>query len=250
MDRAAESKDLWSVEEVARYLGVRPTTVYQWCREGRLPALKLGKVWRIRRSALDAFLSRSEHNPTLVGQLRAFLRVPDHVIAIAETSRLLHRLDAAFFQVGEAAGGLLVKFTGGEREPVSVLRTEFEGFGLAVTQLEQEGRMRFSPEVDPRSGRAMALQELLRAEAETGRVIWAAFDWTEDVTLEMALQQQEALAAVIQGAPLVVKTAVLEQVAIDWPTALLRQAQMGHMSTIWLSEAGLALSRVTPLPAT
>jgi excisionase family DNA binding protein len=249
MHRGDDSKDLQTVEEVAAYLGVRPTTVYQWCREGRLPALKLGKVWRIRRSALDAFLRQSEHNPSLVGQLRAFLRVPDHLIGIAETTALLHRLDAAFFQVGEASGGLLVKFTGDEHAPDSVLRTEFERYGLAVTKLEQEGRMRFSPEVDPRSGRAVALQELLRTEAERGRVIWACFDWTEDVSLETALQQQEALSAVIEGAPLVVNTAVLEQKTEEWPGPLMRRARLSHLGTIWLTEAGLSLSRVTPVPS-
>jgi hypothetical protein len=39
----------------------------------------------------------------------------------------------------------------------------------------------------------------------------ACFDWTEDVSLETALGQQEALSGVIDAAPLVVKTAVLEQ---------------------------------------
>jgi excisionase family DNA binding protein len=248
--RGDDSEGLQSVEEVAEYLGMRPTTVYQWCREGRLPALKLGKVWRVRRSALDAFLRQSEHNPTLVGQLRAFLRVPDHVLCIAETSALMHRLDAAFFQVGEASGGLLVKFTAGEGTPDTVLRKEFERYGLAVARLEEEGRMRFSPETDPRSGRSLAIQELLRSEADSGRVIWACFDWTEDVSLEAALKQQEALSDVIAAAALVVNTTVLEETTEEWPGRMMRRARVGHLGTIWLTEAGLSLSRVTPLPST
>jgi len=146
-------RDLLSAEEVASYLGLRVTTVYQWCREGRLPALKVGKGWRIRRSALDTFLKHSEYSPTLVGQLRAFLRVPDHVVVIAKNPELIHRLDAAFYQVGEAAGGLLVKFTGGEQVSDSVLRHELERHGVEVARLEREGRMRLIPEIDPRSGR-------------------------------------------------------------------------------------------------
>ena len=98
-------KELLGVAEVAEYLGVGAVTVYRWCREGRLPCLKVGRSWRIRREALEDFLRRGERAATLVGQLRGFLGVPDCVIAVAETPELLHQLDAAFMQVGRRAGG-------------------------------------------------------------------------------------------------------------------------------------------------
>lgn len=93
-------KELLGVTEVAEYLGVGTVTVYRWCREGRLPCLKVGRSWRIRREALEDFLRRGERSATLVGQLRGFLGVPDCVIAVAETPELLRQLDAAFMQVG------------------------------------------------------------------------------------------------------------------------------------------------------
>jgi len=97
-----EQKDLLSAEDVARYFGVGQMTVYRWCKEGRLRCIKLGKHWRIRREALEDFLRQHEHSTTLVGQLGSFLRVPDNVLAIAQNIDILHRLDAAFFRVGEA----------------------------------------------------------------------------------------------------------------------------------------------------
>jgi excisionase family DNA binding protein len=97
-------------EEVARLVGVKETTVWRRCREGRLPCLKVGKHWRIRRAVLEDFPRESERPRTLVGQLGSFLRVPDKVLVVAEDVELLHRLDAAFFRVAEARGGLLVKF--------------------------------------------------------------------------------------------------------------------------------------------
>jgi excisionase family DNA binding protein len=48
------------VSEVANVLGLRPVTIYRWCRSGRLPCVKIGKEWRISRSALDDIL---HHNP-------------------------------------------------------------------------------------------------------------------------------------------------------------------------------------------
>ena len=60
-------EELLGVAEVANYLGVGTVTVYRWCREGRLPCLKVGKSWRIRQEALEDFLSRGERPATLVG---------------------------------------------------------------------------------------------------------------------------------------------------------------------------------------
>ena len=115
----ARDKELLAATDVAELIGVKETTVYRWCKEGKLPCLKVGKHWRIRREALEDFLKRSESSRTLVGQLDFFLRVPDNVLSIAQNIDILRRLNAAFFRVGEARGGLLVKFYAGRR----ILRT-------------------------------------------------------------------------------------------------------------------------------
>ncbi len=242
-------KDLLSVEEVAGYLGVGPVTIYRWCREGRLPCLKIGKSWRVRREALDDFLRQRERSATLVGRLRSFLEVPDNVIGVTQNLALLHRLDAAFFRVGEARGGLLVKYVGGEpHASLDDLRGALDRHGLDVARLEEEGRFRFVLEPEP-SGRAEALRGLLDEEAGRGRSIWVSFDWAQQVDLATALRQQEAVTELVEDGQLVIKTALLERVADDWPPATQRRAQTLHSGTIWLSEAGLALSRVTPLPS-
>ena len=149
--RAARTPEteLLGAEEVAGLVGVKETTVYKWCKEGKLPCLKVGKHWRIRREALEDFLKQRERSTTLVGQLSSFLQVPDNVIAIAQNRDLLHRLDAAFFRGGEARGGLLVKFYGGEDQSEDELRAEFEENGLHVGRLEREGRFLMRPEEDP-----------------------------------------------------------------------------------------------------
>ena len=46
---------------------------------------------------------------------------------------------------------------------------------------------------------------------------------------------------------LVVKTPMLEKVTDGWPAEELRLAQPAPTGTIWLSEAGLSLSRYTVL---
>ncbi|HET9964736.1 MAG TPA: hypothetical protein VFQ10_05030, partial [Rubrobacter sp.] len=75
-----------------------------------------------------------------------------------------------------------------------------------------------------------------------------SFNWAEHVDLETAISQQEALTALLEANQLVVKTAVLEEIADGWPAKAQRRTRESHTGTIWLSEAGLSLSRVTPVP--
>jgi len=247
-DRYAQ-KDLLSTEDVARYMGVGAVTVHRWCREERLPCPKIGKHWRIRRESLESFLEQSERSESLVGRLRPFLEVPDNVLVVAQDREMMHRLDAAFFQVGEAQGGALVKYVGGELwDSLDDARTDLEHHGLEVRRLEEEGRFRFVSEPDPQGGRVEELRRLLSEEADSGRSVWVSFDWLEQIDLEAALKQQQALRQIVQEGKLVLKTAVLEEVVDEWPGKMVRRAQVLHGGTIWLSESSLALSRVTPPP--
>ena len=246
--RSTEKMELLSAEDVALLMGVKETTVWRWCREGRLPCLKVGKHWRIRQEALENFLEQSERSGTLVGQLGSFLRVPDNVLAIAQNIDILHRLDAAFFRVGEARGGLLVKFYGGEVHSEDELRAELQKNSLEVWRLEQEGRFLLRPEEDPLDGREEALGRLLEEKASEGRTVWASFDWVMEVDLDTALEQQERLTEIVDDRQLVVKTAALEEAVEGWSSAELRRAQSSHSATILATERGLSLSRATPMP--
>lgn len=51
--------DLWSVKRVAEYLGVSERTVYERVRSGELPAVRIGRVWRVRPDDVEDWLARS-----------------------------------------------------------------------------------------------------------------------------------------------------------------------------------------------
>jgi excisionase family DNA binding protein len=246
--RAGET-ELLGAEDVAELVGVKETTVYKWCKEGKLPCLKVGRRWRVRRDALEDFLKRSEHSVTLAGQLGSFLREPDNVLAIAQNMDLLHRLDAAFFRVGEARGGLLVKFYAGEEYSEDKLLADFEQNGLEASRLKREGRLLMRPEEDPLSkGRGEALGRLVLEKADEGRTVWASFNWGRPVNLGIALKQQKGLTELVDTQQLVVKTAALEEAIDEWPSSMLRRVQSVHSAIILASESGLSLSRATPMP--
>jgi len=47
---------LIAVDEVAEYLRVKVTTVYEWAKEGKIPAAKVGRLWRFDREEIEAWV--------------------------------------------------------------------------------------------------------------------------------------------------------------------------------------------------
>lgn len=54
-----KSDEIMTLEEVAKYLKLKPQTVYKWAQEGRIPGAKLGKEWRFRKGILDEWVDSS-----------------------------------------------------------------------------------------------------------------------------------------------------------------------------------------------
>jgi excisionase family DNA binding protein len=50
--------EILTLEEVAHYLRLKPQTIYKWAQDRRIPAVKLGKEWRFRRSIIDRWLDQ------------------------------------------------------------------------------------------------------------------------------------------------------------------------------------------------
>lgn len=248
-ERWDQHEELLGVEAVADRLGVQPTTVHRWCRDGLLECLKPGKSWRIRSSSLEAFLRRGERAPSLLGHLRAFVTVPDHLVAVAQDEPLLQRLDAAFFQLGDQHDALLIKFLGGETASIAELRDGFRRNGLEIDRLEAAGRFCWSEAVDPATERDTAVGRTLGEARTAEREIWASFNWTREVDLAKMVAQQEHLAALVDPSRLVVKSAAVEAATGDWSPATLRQAQALQRGLIRIGRNGLTLSRAVPLPA-
>jgi excisionase family DNA binding protein len=245
----ARETELLAATDVAGMIGVKETTVYRWCKEGKLPCLKVGKHWRIRREAFEDFLRESERPRTLAGQLDSFLRVPDSVLAITQNIEILHRLDAAFFRVGEARGGLLVKFYAGEEHSEEELLSDFEQNGLEARRLKREGRLLMRAEEEPLGRtRAEQLGLLIEEEGGEGSTVWSSFNWVRPVDLNTVLEQQKRLTALLDASQLVVKTAAIEEAIDEWMPSELRRVQSAHSAIILASEKRLSLSRATPMP--
>lgn len=49
---------LYNAEKIARFFGVTVKTACEWCHEGKLPAFKIGKEWKVRVSDLQKMIDR------------------------------------------------------------------------------------------------------------------------------------------------------------------------------------------------
>lgn len=50
-------EDRWlSVDEIVEYLGVSRDTIYAWIAERGLPAHRVGRLWKFKKDAVDAWV--------------------------------------------------------------------------------------------------------------------------------------------------------------------------------------------------
>jgi excisionase family DNA binding protein len=134
--------DLLTVEEVAAYLRVAPATVYRWCRNGRLRAIKIGKEWRIARGDLESFLAGRAvslpHRP-LESLLLEALRPPEHILVMSDSREQIYDLQVRFLRTGYEAGHPL--FIGLWWQTTAVFREKLVAAGVPYDELLADGRL-------------------------------------------------------------------------------------------------------------
>ena len=45
--------EIMTIDDVAKYLKLKPQTIYTWAQKGKIPAAKIGKEWRFSRKILE-----------------------------------------------------------------------------------------------------------------------------------------------------------------------------------------------------
>jgi excisionase family DNA binding protein len=99
--RAENPEDVFTVEQVADYLQLNKMTVYKYIREGKLPASRIGKSYRVRNSDLAVFLEVSRVSPA-----QSAATAPSH-FRRTMVQRLLSRPAPAIALAALAIGGAI-----------------------------------------------------------------------------------------------------------------------------------------------
>lgn len=53
-----------SVEEISQYLGVKRDTIYKWLENKRMPAHKVGRLWKFQKKEIDTWIRSGGANQT------------------------------------------------------------------------------------------------------------------------------------------------------------------------------------------
>ena len=63
MQTQAENKEWLTADELVRWLEIGRTKTYEMLRSGEIPSYKIGRIRRIRRQDVDAWLERNKYRP-------------------------------------------------------------------------------------------------------------------------------------------------------------------------------------------
>jgi excisionase family DNA binding protein len=54
-------KPIMNVKEVAKYLDVSTATIYRYIRKHKIPAFRVGKMWRFRKEKISNWMENQEN---------------------------------------------------------------------------------------------------------------------------------------------------------------------------------------------
>ena len=60
MNRTEREEGVFTVQELAYYLRMKPLTIYKHASVGKLPGFKVGSHWRFKRSTIDQWIQSQE----------------------------------------------------------------------------------------------------------------------------------------------------------------------------------------------
>lgn len=50
----------YSVEQIAQHLGISKETIYRWLEKGKIPAHRIGKLWKFKAAEVDEWVRSGE----------------------------------------------------------------------------------------------------------------------------------------------------------------------------------------------
>ena len=84
--------DIMTLEHVAKYLRLKPQTIYKWAQDGKIPAAKIGKEWHFRRSILDEWVNTHIHLSNAGFDLmvdRSWLEIKKSGVSVEEINAMI-----------------------------------------------------------------------------------------------------------------------------------------------------------------
>jgi len=58
--------EIMTTKEVAKYLKLHEITICKFAKEGRIPAIRIGRVWRFDKEIIDRWIGEGQKKPQKV----------------------------------------------------------------------------------------------------------------------------------------------------------------------------------------
>ncbi|MCG3175803.1 MAG: hypothetical protein MOGMAGMI_00738 [Candidatus Omnitrophica bacterium] len=55
-----DGDNVFTVQELAAYLRMKPLTIYKHASSGRIPGFKVGSHWRFKKKTIDTWINQQE----------------------------------------------------------------------------------------------------------------------------------------------------------------------------------------------
>ncbi len=62
MTTNAQDDQVMTVQELAKYLRMKPVTIYKHASSGKLPGFKIGSHWRFKKNTINSWIRSQEHS--------------------------------------------------------------------------------------------------------------------------------------------------------------------------------------------
>lgn len=242
---------LLTIKEVAAYLQIDANTVYRWCRDSVLPALKMGKEWRISQRDLEAFLL-ARRNDARFDSLEAIFRhqlsPPEHILVMVTDPDRVYGLETAFLSAAVKRGYPILKACWWQN-PNEVRRRLVEA-GIPVADLERKHELVIWDLWNVhRDGGAEAVLDLFVRQTErwSDRVFWGSGshlvdEWRDDFA--GFLTYEERLHAILSGATGVLLCPCVSTPAVAEGTRELLNLVPHHNGLLFMPQTGPVLARL------
>jgi excisionase family DNA binding protein len=60
--------EIMTVKEVAKYLKMKPVTIYKLSKEGKIPAFRVASFWRFKKDLIDKWLIEESRKNLEIGR--------------------------------------------------------------------------------------------------------------------------------------------------------------------------------------
>lgn len=242
---------LLTIREVAAYLQIDANTVYRWCRDSTLPAVKMGKEWRVGQRDLETFLLNRRNDArsnSLEAICRHQLSPPEHILVMLTDPARVYEIEIAFFRAALQRGYPILKACWWQN-PNEVRRRLMEA-GIPVAELERKGELViWDLWTAYRNGGTEAVLGLFARQTEqwSDRVFWGSGshlvdEWSGDFVA--FLDYEERLHAILSRATGVLLCPCVTTTAVAEGTQELLNLVPHHNGVLFMPQSGPVLARL------